>query len=374
MKKIDFRKLKLALKYTIFNLCKTFKRLEIYKVKHLMTILISVIIIFSIPIIFGVFSNGNYEKIKLEGENKVKSQEENSLKGQPLNIDTSIVKVFREKIGKVEEVKLEDYVAGVISSEMPLSFEEEALVAQSILARTFVVSKMITPCNKAKEKGGVVCDTVHCQVYNPANEKIESVGHSKSKFKSKISKIIKESEGTVLSYQGNLVKYPQYFAISSGKTENAKDVFSEDMPYLKSVISTGEDDLPKARTTKEVSLNDFVRIVNSAYPSADLTNENINSSVKILSRTEGGSVNQIQLGGVAIRGTEFRKLFEIYSANFELTIDSKVIINCKGYGHGVGMSQWGANAMAKEGKNYKEILEHYFMGSSITEIDNVLVE
>lgn len=374
MKKFNSRKFKLASRSIILSLGKSIRKIKIYKLKHLITILLSFLIIFAIPIIFGALSNGAYEKLDIKGQPGSEKEQSYVAKGQPLDIDTSVVKVFREKTGKIEEVPLEEYVAGVISSEMPLSFEMEALIAQSVLARTFVVSKMITPCSKVKDKGAVICDTVHCQVYNPANEKIESVGHSESKFKTKISKAIKKTEGEILAYEGNLVRYPQYFAISSGKTENGKDVFSADMPYLKSVVSTGEEDLPKARSTKEVSLNEFAQIVNNSYPSAGLSSENISSNVKILNRTEGGSVNEIQLGTVTIKGTEFRKMFGINSANFELIIDNKVTINCKGYGHGVGMSQWGANAMAKDGKKHKEILEHYFSGCSIIDIKDVLVE
>ena len=247
------------------------------------------------------------------------------------------------------------------------------MIAQGILARTYVASKMVTPCGRAKEHGGVICDTVHCQVYKPLEERINSVGYDEDIFRKKVVDAVKKTESEVLTYDGLLVRYPQYFAISSGKTENGYDVFNTDAPYLKSVVSIGEEELPRFKDETIISYSDFAYKVNSAYPGANLTSANIKENVEILARTDGGSVSRIKLGGVTIKGTDLRVVLGLDSANFELEFDDKIIINSKGYGHGVGMSQWGANAMAKDGKKYNEILKHYYTDVEITKLKKVRI-
>lgn len=375
MKKNDFRKLKLLLREIGINISKGargIKGFKIQRLKHVITIFLAVMIIFSIPIIFGTISNNSYQKIsesdKVEGKNKV-----SSIKGKILEMDTSSVKVYTSN-GAVKNIPLEEYVKGVVSTELPFSFEEEAMIAQGILARTFVVSKMLTPCSKAKERGGVICDTVHCQVYKPLEERVDAVGYDEKKFTKKVTDAVEKTKGEVLTYDGLLVRYPQYFAISSGKTENGYDVFNTDAPYLKSVVSTGEEDLPSFKSSTDISYSDFAYKINSVYPSANLTSSKVKDEVKILGRTEGGSVSKIQLGGITIKGTEFRMIFGIKSANFELVFGDVIEINCRGFGHGVGLSQWGANAMAKEGKKYKEIIKHYYTGVEITNLKKVRTE
>ncbi|MGL4763412.1 MAG: stage II sporulation protein D [Sarcina sp.] len=372
MKKIDSRKFKLALGKLGVSIGRLSRNIKFQKLRHLITICLAVVIIFSIPIVFGTMNNDVYEKIN--SADKENAQGKSSIiKGNPLDIDTSVVKVFTST-GVVRSVPLEEYVQGVVSTELPLSFEKEAMIAQSILARTYVVSKMITPCSKAKQYGGVICDTVHCQVYKPMEERVKIVGYDEEQFKKKIIDVVKKSEGEVITYSGLLVRYPQYFSISSGKTENGYDVFNTDAPYLKSVVSVEDESIPKYRESTEESYSDFMYKVNTAYPGAGLTSSNIKEEVKILGRTDGGSVSTIKLGGVTIKGTEFRSIFGINSANFELVFGETIKINCKGYGHGVGMSQWGANNMAKNGKKHDDILKHYYTGVDITKLSKVRVE
>ncbi|MGL4656691.1 MAG: stage II sporulation protein D [Sarcina sp.] len=372
MNKNDLRKLKLIFRECGRGLIRGLKNFKVRKLKHVITIFLAVMIIFSIPIIFGTMSNNSYQKISEveKGEAKKKSSVK---KGSLLDIDTSIVKVYISN-GTIKEVPLEEYVKGVVSTELPFSFEKEAMIAQGVLARTFVVSKMITPCSKAKQYGASICDTVHCQVYKPLEERIQAVGHSEEKFTKKVTEAVEKTKGEVLTYDGLLVRYPQYFAISSGKTENGYDVFNTDAPYLKSVVSTGEEDLPSFKSNTSITYSDFAYKVNLNYPDANLTSSNIKEQVKILGRTEGGSVSKIKLGNVTIKGTEFRSMFGIKSANFELEFGEDIDINCKGFGHGVGLSQWGANAMAKDGENYKEIIKHYYTGVEITNLKKVRVE
>lgn len=277
-------------------------------------------------------------------------------------------KVYIRKSKEIKEIDVEEYVAGVVSSEMQVNFEKEALKAQAVAARTYYYSKRLSSCSEGQ--GAEICNSVHCQVYMPKEERLTtwSEGERESNW-NKIREAVKETEGDVLVYNGELVKYPQFFSTSSGKTENCIDVFSEDIPYLKSIESPGEEIAPKFKSIVNIDKSTFINTITSNYRNTNLNYENLQNNIKILSRTEGGAVKEIKLGKVTISGVEFRNLFNINSANFTLNIvENEVIINCTGYGHGVGMSQWGANIMAKEGKNYKDILKHYYSGVNIEKV------
>ena len=318
-----------------------------------------------IPILFGFLSSSSMA----ENNNKVEKVKNTKLVDV---VNLKEVEVYISKENKVEKVPLEEYVLSVVSSEMPATFHEEALKAQSILARTFVINKLITGCNNIKE--GNICDTTHCQAYLNINEKKKAWGKDGDEYLKKLKKVVKETEGKVLSYNDQLVKYPQYFSTSSGNTEDAVAVFSEDVPYLKSVESPGEEISPKYESEISISISDFKSKIKKSIPNSDLGN-NITEEVKILNRNTGGTVDDIKIGDTTIKGKEFRKIFGLNSANFTLEVlEDKINIKCLGYGHGVGMSQWGANVMAKEGSKYDEILEHYFKGSKIEESNKILIE
>ncbi|HEE9844778.1 stage II sporulation protein D [Clostridium perfringens] len=327
----------------------------------IVTIIVSIVFI---PILFGFLSSSSMA----ENNNKVEKVKNTKLVDV---VNLKEVEVYISRENKVEKVPLEEYVLSVVSSEMPATFHEEALKAQSILARTFVINKLITGCNNIKE--GNICDTTHCQAYLNINEKKKAWGKEGDEYLKKLKKVVKETEGKVLSYNDQLVKYPQYFSTSSGNTEDAVAVFSEDVPYLKSVQSPGEEISPKYESEISISISDFKGKIKKSIPNSNLGN-NINEEVKILSRNKGGTVDDIKIGDVTIKGKEFRKIFGLNSANFTLEVlEDKINIKCLGYGHGVGMSQWGANVMAKEGSKYDEILEHYFKGSKIEESNEVLI-
>ena len=327
----------------------------------IVTIIVSIVFI---PILFGFLSSSSMA----ESNNKVEKVKNKKLVDV---VNLKEVEVYISKENKVEKVPLEEYVLSVVSSEMPATFHEEALKAQSILARTFVINKLIAGCNNIKE--GNICDTTHCQAYLNINEKKKAWGKDGDEYLKKLKKVVKETEGKVLSYNDQLVKYPQYFSTSSGNTEDAVAVFSEDVPYLKSVESPGEEISPKYESEISISISDFKSKIKKSIPNSDLGN-NITEEVKILNRNTGGTVDDIKIGDTTIKGKEFRKIFGLNSANFTLEVlEDKINIKCLGYGHGVGMSQWGANVMAKEGSKYDEILEHYFKGSKIEESNEVLI-
>lgn len=277
-------------------------------------------------------------------------------------------KVYNKESKSIEELDIEEYIMGVVSAEMQANFEIEALKAQAIAARTYYYAKRFENCKEAN--GAEICNSTHCQVYMTKEEILARWPENKrEEYWSKINQAVNETKNQVLLYNNEIVKYPQFFSTSSGKTENAVDVFSEDIPYLKSTESLGEEISPRYNESLEISKDNFINKINSSYNGANLNLANLQESVNIISRTDGGSVKDIQLGSISISGTKFRSLFELNSANFILEFkENTIVISCKGYGHGVGMSQWGANIMASQGKKYDEILKHYYTGVDIGKV------
>ncbi len=327
-----------------------------------MTLIIFIILII-LPLIFLNAGKGSLNVFNLSNENVVKSSE--------ITFPTNgKVRLYHRNEDTVEELDLEDYIMGVVASEVPANFDEEALKAQAVAARTFYMNKRKNPSKDDKEKNAEICDTTKCQVYMSKAERVSKWSKSEAESNwSKIQKAVLDTKGQILTYEDSVLEYPQFFAVSSGKTEDAKDVFSVDVPYLKSEESKGEEIAPKYKTTLEISISEFINKINSKYGNAKLKKGNLSSTIKIESYTEAGSVKEIKIGGELIKGTDFRTLFNLNSTNFKFEFgENEVKINCLGYGHGVGMSQWGANAMAKNGSKYDEILKHYYSGVEIQEI------
>lgn len=285
------------------------------------------------------------------------------------------ISVYITKKGKTEDMNLEDYVTGVVSGEMPAEFSDEALKAQAVAARTFAAAHMEVYGGRKYNgnTGADVCDTAKCQVFMPKSERFEKWPESKRKmYWDKIKDAVDSTKGQVLAYNGKLVMEPYYFAVSSGRTESSLSVFNRDVKYLKSVKSFGDEKSKKYKTYKYIDKDQFIQKVNSSYKGANLSNSNLEDLVSIKSRNEGGSVKEIKLGGITISGIRFRSLMELNSSNFNIGFKGEnVVIECLGYGHDVGMSQWGADALGKQGKDYKYILCHYYTGVKVESLSDV---
>jgi stage II sporulation protein D len=331
------------------------------------TIAIMTLIIFTILIVLPLLVlETSKERINAFNLND-KNVEKSSKITFPIN---GRVRLYHKAEDRVEEIDLEEYIMGVVASEVPANFEDEALKAQAVAARTYYMSRRNNPNKDEKEKGAEICDTTHCQVYMSKDERISKWSKSEAESNwSKIQKAVLDTKGQVLTYDGSVLEYPQFFATSWGKTEDAKDVFSINVPYLKSEESKGEEIAPKYKTTVQIPINEFVNKINAKYKGANISNNNLSSYIKIKSYTEAGGVKEIKAGNEIIKGTEFRGLFNLNSTNFTIDFQKdSVKINCTGYGHGVGMSQWGANVMAKNGYTYDAILKHYYSGVEIEQI------
>ncbi len=308
----------------------------------------------------------------ISGSNKNPVNDSETIK--VFNLKEVASKVYRDKIkvyltneDKTIEINIEDYLLGVLSSEMPVSFELEALKAQAVAARTYVLGKTINNCSKGK--GADICDTIHCQVYRTKDMILNDWPKGKGEeYYQKILKAVEETKGQVLTYNNDIVLNAQYFSTSWGFTEDSKDVFGKEIPYLKSVPSTGEEISNRYKNNNTFSKNEFVKKINDSLPKAGLKVDTLSKDIEIISRNHSGSVKEIRLGKVSVTGVKLRGILGLYSANFTIDIGDEVYVKSMGYGHGVGMSQWGANVMGKEGKSYRDILLHYYTGVSIDTI------
>ena len=258
------------------------------------------------------------------------------------------VTVYRSN-GSVITLSLEDYLIGVVGAEMPASFSIEALKAQAIISRTYALNKI--------ESGGKLTDDVSTQSYKDNNQLKTLWGSSYYTYYQKIKSAVEATKGLAIYYHGDLID-AVYHSTSNGMTQDAVYVWGNSVPYLKSVDSYWDKEA--SSYLREVS-NDFLNVLNILGIEAD-----INTSFEILSRDTSGRVLEVRVGDKTFSGIEFRSLLGLRSADFELALDgSNLVITTRGYGHGVGLSQYGANGMAKDGYTYQQILKHYYTGVSI---------
>ena len=265
------------------------------------------------------------------------------------------VRIKRTEKNIIENIPLEKYLIGVLAGEMPVSYDLEALKAQAVAARTYSLRKM--EMNKNNEYDLV--DTINDQVYLDDEYLKETWNNKYEENIKKIKKALNETKGEYLTYDGQIIQ-AFFFSTSSGNTENCKDVFGSDLPYLVSVSSTWDINSPSYTDKKIFTLNEFYEKLNEPY------NENLNIEVI---RNETNSIKNINVNGKDIKGTDFRHKLGLKSTNVEITKrEDEVIIESKGYGHGVGMSQYGALELAKKGYKYDEILKHYYKGIEIKKL------
>lgn len=255
--------------------------------------------------------------------------------------------------GNIEKIPLEDYIVGVVAGEMPISFQKEALKAQSVAARTYVIKKMM---NNIKNEYDVV-DTVMDQVYL-------DIEYLKNAWKDKYTEKINIIKGAVLETNGEYITYNDevieafYFSTSTGMTENSEDVFIVKKPYLRSVDSSWDEISPVYVENKYFTLNEFYEKLNINFS----TVLNINYKNK----TSTGRIKTLVINNKTFSASEVVSKLGLRSSHFEIQkIDNMIKIQTKGYGHGVGMSQYGAEAMSRLGYNYQEIIKYYYTGVKI---------
>ena len=265
--------------------------------------------------------------------------------------------------GTIQEMTMADYLWGVVAAEMPASFEEEALKAQACAARTYTVIKQ----NSASQKhpGADICaDSTCCQAYVERDAALLRWGLSAQENEEKITRAVEGTDGLGILYQGEPIQ-ALFFSSAAGRTVDAVEVWGNSVDYLKSVDSPEGEEVPNYRSQAAFSAEEVRTLTLAAYPGADLSGDPSGWFGEIV-RNEGGTVTSLKLGGVTLTGGQARTLFSLRSAAFTVTWDgSQFLFDVTGYGHGVGMSQYGANAMAKEGKSFEEILTWYYTGTQV---------
>jgi len=319
----------------------------------------------TIPILISIVSYDGIESTPPQEKKVIVNETVNKvINYETVDKESPTINVYNHKLGKTQKMDMEEYLCGVVAGEMPVEFNIEALKAQAVAARTFVMYKE-KQGKQSKHKDAVVCtDYRHCQEYKSYDELKKKNGEKWMKnYYSKIQQAVKETKGHIITYNNEPI-LTLYFSTSSGKTENSEEVFSTAYPYLKSVDSPYDKDYsPKYVSTLKISNKDFVSSFEKSYSDIQLSENNLSSQIKILESSDGGSVEKIKIGNKEIKGTNVRSILNLNSANFDINFsDNYLDFIVKGYGHGVGMSQWGANGMAKQGSNYEEILKHYYTG------------
>ncbi len=256
----------------------------------------------------------------------------------------------------IDSMTLRDYLVGTLAGEMPLSFGMEALKAQAIACRTYALRQYAT----RKHDPAAVCTASSCcECWSPAD------GVSEENLK-KAEQAVRETDGIVMTYDGALIE-ATFFSCTGGRTEAAVDVWGNDIPYLQSVSSPGEEQAPHYSGEVAVSFSEFGEKLQAEDSNFVLPNR-LTADDFVLTRTEGGGVGTVQIGGTTFTGKTFRKLFGLDSTDFKITVNGQtVVFSTSGYGHRVGMSQYGAQAMAAGGASCEAILQHYYSGITLTD-------
>lgn len=253
-------------------------------------------------------------------------------------------------------VPLEDYVVGVLAGEMPIEFEMEALKAQAVAARSYVLKKM----SYNKEKEYDVVDTIMNQVYLDNDYLKKTWGKDYVKKINKLKTAVIETNYQYVDYNGNIAD-TMFFSTSVGETENSEEVFSNKVPYLKSVSSTWDEISPVYKLNYQFKLNEFLNKLDLPYSNF--------VKLEVIDSTSTGRVKKIKINEKTFGGSVVVTKLKLKSNHFTIKQDGDTInITTKGYGHGVGMSQYGAQGMALNGYSYEEILMHYYQGTSIKKI------
>jgi len=264
-------------------------------------------------------------------------------------IDNNIYVNVKRSNGQIENIELEEYLIGVVGAEMPALFNIEALKCQAVVSRTYAL--------KSLQDGKMLTDNETTQSYKSKSELESMWGKNFNNYYNKVKTAVNETKGEYLTYNGKYIE-AVFHSTSNGRTEDASNVWKNNYPYLISVESPYDKTNPSFQYEKELSYPDISKKLG--------INVNKDSIINILGKTIGNRVSQVSIDNKIFSGVEFRNKLGLRSADFELAkLDTGIKFKTYGYGHGVGMSQYGANVMAKNGYKYDEILKYYYTGINI---------
>lgn len=277
-----------------------------------------------------------------------------------------LIAVYNHENKEVIHMPLEDYIVCVLSAEMPVSYGLEALKAQAVAARTYTIYCIKN--GKEKEHNADVCtDYRHCQAYKSSEEIISVFNQSQASL---IRQAVNETEGKIITYEGEPIN-AVYHASSDKMTENAQKVWGSAVPYLVSVPSENESGMPGFESKLEISLSGFFDKLNYAGYGRNFASDEIYTCKNDSGRVDYISVKTKSGETVNIPGVQIRTIFSLRSCSFDINIENdNVFFSVRGYGHGVGMSQYGAKVMAQSGKTYEQILLHYYADCKIDNLSS----
>ena len=330
------------------------------KIVVIISIILVILAIF-LPVFFFIDNPFSEENIENNSSNADNSGEPIPTAG--VDCDTT-VKVLID--GSVTEMNMRDYLVGVVGAEMPAAFEEEALKAQAVAARTYTLYKMLVAPSDRHPEADVCNDITCCKAYSSLETLQEHWGESYEMYRNKITSAVAQTDGTYISYEDQPI-LAVFHSSSAGVTEASENVWGSSLPYLKSVESpeTGSD-VPNYTYTVSVAFSDFTETVTASYPEAAF-GEDRTAWISDIQKTDSGRILSLKIGGAEVSGTALRNLFGLRSTAVDIEItDEGVVMTTTGYGHGVGMSQYGANTLAREGHSYEEILQWYYSGVALS--------
>lgn len=319
-------------------------------------LLVFILICFSIPIIF----TRKYIDVANVKDNQVEERKIILSKSNYDYKNYAQITLLHTKTNKTEKVKLDDYLYGVVSAEMPASFEEEALKAQAVVARTYTIYKIIN--NDGKHKKADICDSpACCQAWISKKDRLEKWNDDqKEEYWAKIVNAVNATQGKIITYEGKPIN-AFFHANSGGATEPPINVWGgSGYPYLQTVVTSGEDAYSQYNSKVTLTKKDFENKIKELHKDFKIDFKQ-KDCIKIEEYTEGNRIKKMKVGNLELSGVEMRNIFDLRSANFKVLVEQEnITFEVIGYGHGVGMSQTGADSLAKEGKNYEEIIHHYY--------------
>ena len=326
--------------------------------KVFMAVVCIIILIFLIPLIF---TTRRIEKVS----SKVEEKEIEVIDYGYSKYKT--IKLLHKDTDKVEEVKLDEYIANVVSAEMPVDYELEALKAQAIVARTYTIYKITT---SKKHDIADICDkSACCQAWISKEDRFKRWDEDKRISNwNKIMKAVNETAGKIIIYEGKPIN-AFFHSNSGGKTEEPFYVWGgTGYPYLQVVETSGEENYSGYKSEAKFTKKEFIEKIKKEHEDFEI-NFNEENCIEIIKRDESNRIVTVKIGNLNLSGVETRTLLGLRSANFTIEISEKeILFKVIGYGHGVGMSQTGADALAKQGKNYEEIIKHFYKGVEIIEM------
>lgn len=340
--------------------------------KILIYLSISFCIIFILPSIFTKRKENVVAISEIDKENVVKEEtsqtepKEETEEKKYEYTNYANIKLYHSKTNEVEEIPIDEYLYGVVSSEMPASYNIEALKAQAVVARTYTVYQIKS--SKGKHVDSDICDNYACcQAWISKEDRLAKWEESERDSNwAKIVEAVDATRGKIITYNGEAID-AFFHSNSGGITEIPTNVWGgTNFPYLQSVQTSGEDEYSQYNSEVELTKEELVEKIKTKHSDISINFDSENS-IEILEYTDSGRVRTIKFGNIQMAGTEARTLLGLKSTNFSFEINENTVkFTVIGYGHGVGMSQTGADSMAKNGSNYEDIIKHFYTGIEIT--------